>query len=75
MQLIWPQAGFLGKLPMGRGQKVFLRVIEETAGKGESTSIGLDAAFDQQHMKAGFTQREDDKVNREQDGRRRPAII
>lgn len=60
---------------MGSGQKVLLPVIEETAGQGESPLIGLDTAFDQQHLKAGLAQREDDEVNREENGRGDPAIV
>lgn len=75
MQLIRSQTSLLGKLSVGGGREVFLFMAEETARQGQGALAGLDATLYQQDLKTGFPQREDDEVNRKENGRCDPMIV
>lgn len=75
VQLVRPQARFLGKLAMGGRHEVFFLMTEEAAGKGQGTLMRLNPTLNQQHLQAGIPQGEDDEVDREEDGRWNPMIV
>jgi hypothetical protein len=75
VQLVCCQTRLLGQFPAGRHWQIFLRVIQEAAGKRQHAAVWLDAALDKQHLEVGITHREDNEIHSEKHGGRYPMTV
>ncbi|GAA0899360.1 hypothetical protein GCM10009574_083780 [Streptomyces asiaticus] len=75
MKLPGINSGLLAQLAASGLRDRLTGVVEETAGQRLHASEGFLAPLHEQDTQPPLTQRQDYKVNCEQNGRRRPGII